>query len=116
MKTTPRISVNVGITLPDRDNGVRNKQDLSEHYAAHVSTQGFRAFLRNDALEGRRFQLFLNRVSDQEYDRLRNERSRSVSRLRNLERRGLMFEAIFDLIPSLFSSGWRLLPSRRRYR
>ncbi|MBZ0186150.1 MAG: hypothetical protein K8F91_07810 [Candidatus Obscuribacterales bacterium] len=116
MKTTPGIGVHVGINMPDRDTGIGNKKGLGESYAAQVITLGFRVYLRNDALEGRRFQLFVNRVDEDEDedDRLRNDRPRSVARSRKLERCDLMLKAIFDLLPIFFASGWRLLPRGRR--
>lgn len=110
---TPRLAINVGITLPDNRRGNSNKQDMQKGYTESVITTGFRAHARGDMLEGRRTDLFMNRVSefyDAQPEAARNSR---ISRLRQLERRGIIFEAITDLIPSLFTSIWRILPGRK---
>lgn len=111
---TPRLAINVGVSVPEGRRSNKNKQEMREGYTAQVITTGFRAHARGDFLEGRRTDLFMNRVSEF-YDGGKPTlvQSRRISKLRKLERRGIILEAIGDLIPSLFTSIWRILPGRR---
>lgn len=112
-----RLGVAVGFAQDARSPRTRNTKELREVYVNQTLTRGYRAYLRRDGCEGRRFQLFIER--GEEVKRLSGEsETDSVrfmpTRLRKLERRGLRFAAMLDLIPSLFYSGWMLLPRRRR--
>ena len=111
---TPRLAINVGVTIPEAREVSNNKQDMQEGYTAQMITTGFRAQARGDMLEGRRTDLFMNRVNDFYEDKQSLSNSSRISRLRKLERRGIILEAIGDLVPSLFSSFWRIFPARKR--
>lgn len=110
---TSRLAINVGVTIPENREAKGNKQDMQEAYVAQVITTGFRAHARGDYLEGRRTDLFMNRVSEFYDNQPEVSKETRINRLRKLERRGIILEAIKDLIPSLFTSIWRILPARR---
>lgn len=110
--TPVRLAINVGITSDDRNRSCPNKKNLSESYATETLTRGYRAYLRHDGCEGRRFQHFMERGSNAEIAKPEN-RPNSVKRLRKLERRGMLFGAALDIVPSLFHSCWMLFSNKR---
>lgn len=112
-KTSPRLGINVGISVPENREQSKNKQEMRKEYNEQLITTGHRAYARGDYLEGRRKDLFMNRVNDYYEGKQSLSQLERTKRLRKLERRGIIFEAICDLIPSLFSSVWRILPKKR---
>lgn len=112
-KSSPKLAVNVGVTIPEKRKSDGNKQTMQEGYSAQITTTGFRAHARGDMLEGRRTDLFMNRVNDFYGDKQSHSQASRIKRLRRLERRGIILEALVDSVPSLFSSIWRILPMRR---
>lgn len=111
--SAPKLAINVGVSIPENREREKNKQSMQEGYTAQVITTGFRAHARGDMLEGRRTDLFMNRVNDFYEDKQSLSQHRRISKLRRLERRGIILEALADLVPSLFASIWRILPARR---
>lgn len=112
MTTNTRLAVNVGITTDDKDRSSPNKKNMSESYVSETLTRGYRAYLRGDGCEGRRFQHFMERGSNAEIPKPEN-RPHGVKRLRKLERRGMLLRAVLDIVPSLFHSCWMVFSYKR---
>lgn len=111
--TNTRLAINVGITSDDKVRFCPNKKNMSESYVSETLTRGYRAYLRHDGCEGRRFQHFMERGSNAEIPKPEN-RPNGVKRLRKLERRGMLFAAVLDMVPSLFHSRWMVFPYKRK--
>lgn len=60
--SAPRLSVNIGTNFPKEQAPRRNTLDLAGGYNEKVMTSGYRALLRGDKMEGRRFAHFMERT------------------------------------------------------
>ena len=110
-----RLAISVGYLVDDKARERPNKKDLRESYVTQTLTRGYRAYLRHDGCEGRRFQHFIEKGSEFAEEDLRKPVSRpvAVKRLRKLERRGMLLAAVLDMVPSLFHSCWMVLSYKR---
>ena len=116
VSTQKRMGINVGISVPEARKQSPNKQEMQKGYNEQLMITGFRALARGDFLEGRRTDLFMNRVNEFYEDKQSLSQAQRIKRLRNLEKRGIILEAIVDLVPSLFASIWRVIPILRKSR
>ena len=117
MNTGQRLGVVVGAPLDTKPTDDNNIKELREEYVHTTLARGYRAYLRGDGCEGRRFRHFMERGEERkrtaEMD-IPVTNSGTFKKLKRVEQRGMRLTALLNLVPSLFHSGWMLLPSRKR--
>ena len=90
MKSSPRISVHVGTHFQKETKEKRNTADLFADYSEKILASGYRAYLRGDKMEGRRFEHFVDKSKQARQQSPRPHRQPhqgSPARLRRLEGR-----------------------------
>jgi len=88
-----RLSITVGSSYRDHSAGTGKRSDLLSSYSERVLTDGYRAYLRGDKLNGRA-EHFMEQTKCKNEGQTRHSRPTEVSRLRHMEGR---FEWVLTL-------------------